>query len=126
MQAYVRLLEAEPGKHPVIIKSRIGISWHLEIIRAFSGAWRRRPYRSPDLHQIPLCLFWTFCYVFVNPTTFVFCHGCILGLFILPDTPGFVVLPFRTAPGKPPTAPNQSSIIHAALPLGKKFRSELE
>ncbi len=65
MQAYVWFLEAEPCKHPVIIKSWIGISGHLEIIGAFSGTRRCRPYGPSDLRQIALRLFWTSCYVFI-------------------------------------------------------------
>ena len=76
MQAYVWFLEAEPDKHPVIIiNSRVRISGHLEIVGAFGGARRCRPYSRPDLGQIALRLFWTSCYVFIYPTTFAFCHG---------------------------------------------------
>ena len=80
MYAYVWFLEAEPDKHPVIIKSRIGISGHLEIIGAFSGARRCRPYRGSHLRQIALRFFWARCYVCVYFTGFAFCHGCILPL----------------------------------------------
>ncbi len=80
MYAYVWFLEAEPRKHSVIIKSCIGISGHLEIIGAFSGARRCRPYGRSDLRQIALRLFWTSCYVFIYFTTFAFCHGCLLPL----------------------------------------------
>ena len=59
MQAHVRFLEAEPSKHPVIVKSWIGISGPLEIVGAFSGARRCRPNCRSDLRQIALRLFWT-------------------------------------------------------------------
>ena len=81
MQAYMRLLEAEPGKHPVvIINSRIGISGPLEIIGAFGGTRHCRPYGRSDLRQIALRLFRTSCYVFIHSTTFAFCHRCVLPL----------------------------------------------
>ena len=79
MQAQVWFLEAEPGKHPVIkINSWIRISGHLEIIGAFSGTRRCRPYGRSDLRQIALHLFGTSCYVFIYSTTFAFGHGCVL------------------------------------------------
>ena len=77
MQAYMGFLEAEPGKHPVIIKSWIGISWPVEIIGAFSGTWGSRLYRGPDLYQTAVCLFWTFCDVFVYFNRLAFRHGCV-------------------------------------------------
>jgi len=80
MQTYVWFLEAEPGKHPIVIKSRIRIPGHLEIIGAFSGARRRRSYRGSHPRQIALRLSRTFCYVFVHFTSCAFCHGCILPL----------------------------------------------
>ena len=80
MQANVRFREAEPRKHPVIIKSWIGISGHLEIIGALSGARRCRPYGRPDLRQIALRLFRTSCYVFIYFTIFAFCQGGVLSL----------------------------------------------
>ncbi len=76
MQAYVRFLEAEPGKHPVvIINFWVGISGPLEIIGAFSGTRRCRPYGGSDLRQIASRLFWTSCYVFIYFAIFTFCHG---------------------------------------------------
>ena len=80
MQANVRFLEAEPRKHPVIIESRIGVSGHLEIIDAFSGTRRCRPYGRPDFRQIALRLFRTSCYVFICFTIFAFCQGGVLSL----------------------------------------------
>ena len=81
MQAYVWFLEAEPRKHPVIIfNSWIGIPGHSEIIGAFRGPRRSRPYGRSDLRQIALRLFRTSCYVFIRSTTFAFCHGCVLPL----------------------------------------------
>ena len=66
-------LEAEPGKHPVIIiNPRMAISGHLEIIGAFSGARHCRSYGRSLLRQIALCLFKTSCYVFIYSTTFAF------------------------------------------------------
>jgi len=92
----VWFLEAEPGKHPVIIiNCWIGISGHLEIIGAFSGARRCRSYGRSDLREIALRLFWTSCYVFIYFTT-VGCVGLILFpiwafssrivIFLLPST----------------------------------------
>ncbi len=79
MQAYVWFLEAEPSKHPVvIINSWIGIPGHLEVIGAFSGSGRYRPYGRSDLCQTALRLFRASCYVFIYLTTVVFCHGCVL------------------------------------------------
>jgi len=81
MQAYVWFLEAEPGKHPVIkINSWIGISRHSEIVGAFGGTRRSRPYRRSELRQIALDLFWTSCDVFIYSTTFAFSHSCVLPL----------------------------------------------
>jgi hypothetical protein len=67
MQAYVRFPEAEPGKHPIIVITRIGISGHLEVIGAFR----------------PLRLFWTSCYVFVDLARPGFCRRCILRTSVL-------------------------------------------
>jgi len=73
MQAYMWFLEAEPGKHPVIIiNSWIGISGHLEIIGAFNGTRRGRLYGRSGLRQIALRLFWTSCCVFIYFTTLRF------------------------------------------------------
>ena len=83
MQAYVWFLEAEPNKHPVIIKSWIGISGPLEIIGAFSGARRCRPYGRSDPRQIALRLFWTSCYVLIYFTSLAFCHGCVFPLLVV-------------------------------------------
>jgi len=81
MQAYVWFLKAEPGEHTIIIiNTWIGISGPLEIIGAFSGTRRCRPNGRSDLCQIDLRLFWTSCYVFIYPTTFVFCQGRVLPL----------------------------------------------
>ena len=80
MQAHVWFLEAEPSKHPVIIKSWIGISGPLEIIGAFSGTGSCRPNSRSDLREVALRLFRTSCYVFNDSTTFAFCHGCVLPL----------------------------------------------
>jgi len=79
MQAHMRFLEAEPGKHSVvIINSWMGISGPLEIIGALSGTRHCRPYGRSDLRQIALRLFWTTCYVFIYSTTLAFCHACVL------------------------------------------------
>ena len=79
MQAYVWLLEAEPGKHPVIIiNRRIGISGPLEIVGAFRGARHCRPYRRSDLRQIPSRLFRTSCDVFIHSTAFALRHVRVL------------------------------------------------
>ena len=78
VQAYVRFLEAEPNKHPVIIKSWIGISGHLEIIGAFSGTRRCHTYGRSDLRQIALRLFWTSCDIFIYFIIFALCQSCIL------------------------------------------------
>lgn len=59
MEADVWLFEAEPNKHPVIVKSWVGISRHLEIIGAFSGTRRCRPYGRSDLRHFAVRLFWT-------------------------------------------------------------------
>src|SRR5271156_2617156 len=78
MQAYVRLLEAEPGKHPIVIlNSWIGISGHSEIIGAFGGGRRSRPYGRSDLRQIAPRLFRATCYVFIHATTLALCHSCV-------------------------------------------------
>jgi hypothetical protein len=81
MQAYVRFLEAEPSKHPVvIINSWMGISGPLEIVGAFRGSRRCGPYGGSDFGQIGLRLFWASCYVFIYSTSFAFCQGCVLPL----------------------------------------------
>jgi hypothetical protein len=79
----VWFLEAEPHKHPVIIKSWIGISGPLEIIGAFRGARRCRPYGRSDLRQVASRLFWTSCYVFIYFAIFSFFHGRVSALFLL-------------------------------------------
>src|SRR5271155_5510197 len=88
MQAYVWLLEAEPGEHSVvIINFWIGISGHLEIVGAFRGAGGSCAYGRSELLQIFLRLFWTSDYVFVYCRTFAFCHVAFSafcgGFFIL-------------------------------------------
>ncbi len=104
MYAHVWFLEAEPDKHPVIIKSRIGISGPLEIIGAFNGARRCRPYGRSDLRQIAMRLFGTPCYVFIHFTSLGFCHGCDLrsgsgnGSHIPHDFSSFFIIHFT--PGK--------------------------
>jgi hypothetical protein len=81
MQAYEGFLEAEPGKHPiVIVNSWLVISGHSEIISAFSGARRSRPYGRSDLCQIALHLFRASCDVFIYSTAFASCHGCVLSM----------------------------------------------
>jgi len=80
MYAEVWFLEAEPNKHPVIIKSWIGIPGHFEIIGAFRGTRRCRSYGRSDLRQIASRLFWTSCNVFIYFTIFAFCFGCVLPL----------------------------------------------
>ena len=61
----------------------MGISGHLEIVGAFGGARRCRPYGRSNLRQIALRFFRTSCYVFIYFTTLAFCHGCVLSFLLL-------------------------------------------
>lgn len=82
VQADVWLLEAEPGKHSIVVKSWIGVSGHLEIIRAFNSTWCCGAYGRSDLPQILLRPFRTSCYVCVYfISNFAFYHNRIVPSF---------------------------------------------
>ena len=74
MQAYVGFLVAEPHKHPVIIKTLIGIAGHLEIVGAFRCARRGSLYGSSHLRQAALRLTRTARDVIVHVPDFALCH----------------------------------------------------
>jgi len=65
MQSYVRSVEAEQDKHPILVEAGIGVAGHLEVIGSLCFPRRGRQYSGSHHRQIVLRLFWIAHYVFV-------------------------------------------------------------